>query len=163
MLFEGSAKLVSSTIGLDYQKSKLLAEDLNDLLAAYQRLYIDTRGFHWNITGDRFFELHVKFEELYTDALMKVDEITERIKTLNQTPVDTFPAYLKRFTEGIEGLIDGREAIKIIVSELQVLLEKERSLLRLSDDVHDEATVALMSDYIREQEKLVGMYCTFFS
>ena len=163
MEFEGVEKLVRGGIALDYEKSKRLAEDLNDLLAAYQRLYIDTRRFHWNITGDRFFELHLKFEELYTDALVKVDEIIERIKTLHQTPVDTFPAYLKRFTEGVEGLIDSRSAIKVIVSELQVLLEKERSLLKLSDDAHDEATVALMRDYIREQEKLVWMYCSFFS
>ena len=81
-------------IGLDLAKSKELAEKLNVLLANYQLFYINARGFHWNITGDKFFELHLKFEELYTDALLKVDEIAERILTLGHTPLHSFTDYV---------------------------------------------------------------------
>ena len=51
-------------IGLDQEHSKMLAEKLNVLLSSYQVFYINTRGFHWNISGDKFFELHVKFDQL---------------------------------------------------------------------------------------------------
>ena len=68
-------------IGLSTVQSKHLAEKLNILLANYQIFYQNTRGFHWNITGEKFFELHLKFEELYTDSLVKVDEIAERMLT----------------------------------------------------------------------------------
>ena len=86
---------MKNAIGLDSERSKQLAIKLNDLLANYQLFYINTRGFHWNITGEKFFELHLKFEELYNDALLKVDEIAERIRTLDFTPLHSFSAYLK--------------------------------------------------------------------
>ena len=65
-------------IGLDAIKAKKLADLLNVLLANYQLFYINSRGFHWNIKGEKFFELHLKFEELYTDTQLKIDEIAER-------------------------------------------------------------------------------------
>jgi starvation-inducible DNA-binding protein len=55
--------------------------------------YQNLRGIHWNIKGRAFFDLHVKFEELYNDANMKVDEIAERILTLGETPLHTFDDY----------------------------------------------------------------------
>ncbi len=86
---------MNSQIGLDDKKSKLLAEKLNFLLANYQLFYTNARGFHWNITGEKFFELHVKFEELYNDAFLKIDEIAERILTLGYTPVHSFSEYIR--------------------------------------------------------------------
>jgi len=64
-------------------------------LSNFQGYYQNLRGIHWNIKGKRFFDLHVKFEELYTDANMKVDEIAERILTLGETPLHTFEDYMK--------------------------------------------------------------------
>ncbi len=69
-------------IGLDTEKTQSLANALNDLLSNYQIFYMNVRGYHWNIKGDNFFELHAKFEELYDDLLLKIDEIAERVLTL---------------------------------------------------------------------------------
>ena len=81
-------------IGLDPQSSELLADKLNELLANYQLFYINTRGFHWNIKGEKFFELHAKFEELYNDLFLKIDEIAERILTLGHTPLHSYEDYM---------------------------------------------------------------------
>ena len=66
-------------IGLDTKQAEDLVNELNELLANYSVFYQNVRGFHWNIRGERFFELHVKFEELYNDLFLKIDEIAERI------------------------------------------------------------------------------------
>jgi starvation-inducible DNA-binding protein len=84
-----------NAIGLDEKKSQQLATKLNNLLANFQLFYMNARGFHWNIKGEKFFELHVKFEELYTDALVKIDEVAERVLTLNHTPMHAFSDYVK--------------------------------------------------------------------
>ncbi|MFP3527074.1 ferritin-like domain-containing protein, partial [Pantoea sp. SIMBA_072] len=68
-----------SVIGLDQKKAEQLGDKLNELLSNYQVFYMNVRGFHWNIKGERFFELHAKFEETYDDLLLKIDEIAERI------------------------------------------------------------------------------------
>lgn len=84
-----------NSIGLNKTKSKSLAGKLNELLADYMVFYQNTRGLHWNIKGEKFFELHVKFEELYTNLLLKVDEVAERILTLGAVPLHTFEDYKK--------------------------------------------------------------------
>jgi starvation-inducible DNA-binding protein len=58
-------------IGLNTEDAKKLSDSLNDLLANYQVFYTNVRGFHWNIKGEKFFELHLKFEELYDDLVVK--------------------------------------------------------------------------------------------
>lgn len=149
-------------IGLEPANTKKLAELLNDLLANYQVFYMNVRGFHWNIRGEKFFELHAKFEELYTDALVKIDEIAERILTLGVTPLHNYSAYLKESDiKEHTGVSDGFVAVEFVLEGFRILLVKERELLRLSAETDDEGTNALMSDYVREQEKSVWMYSSF--
>lgn len=151
-----------SAIGLDIKKSKKLAEKLNDLLANYSIFYQNTRGYHWNIKGDKFFELHLKFEELYNDLLLKIDEVAERILTLGYNPNHNYSDY-RKVAEVKESrqVSDGKKAVKNILDSFATIIGLQRELLDLSDDANDEGTNALMSDYIREQEKLVWMYSAF--
>jgi starvation-inducible DNA-binding protein len=149
-------------IGLEVDQAQLLATKLNQILADYSVFYQNTRGFHWNIKGEKFFELHLKFEELYTDLQVKIDEIAERILTLGHTPWHTFETYTKNSNIAqAENVVDGVEAVKNLVSSFAILLPAQRELLELSGEAGDEGTNALMSDYIREQEKLVWMYSAF--
>ncbi|TDH29013.1 DNA starvation/stationary phase protection protein [Segetibacter sp. 3557_3] len=149
-------------IGLDTDKSQQLSQKLNILLSNFQIFYINARGFHWNIKGEKFFELHAKFEELYTDALVKIDEVAERILTLGNIPLHSFTDYVKTATISEKtNISEGKAAVYEVVEGFQNLLAIERELLELSDDARDEGTNALMSDYIREQEKQVWMYSAF--
>lgn len=84
-----------NAIGLDSIKSEELSNKLNELLANYSTFYQNTRGNHWNIKGQKFFEFHLKFEELYNDFLLKIDEVAERILTLGLTPKHNYTKYLK--------------------------------------------------------------------
>jgi starvation-inducible DNA-binding protein len=153
-----------NSIGIDTSQSKLLADQLNMLLANYQIFYMNARGYHWNIKGDKFFELHVKFEELYTNSLLKIDEIGERILTLGQVPVHAFSDYIKMSSiKETRNVSDGKKAVEHILNSFTTLLTLERKLLDLSAKAGDEGTNALMSDYIREQEKLVWMYSSFLN
>lgn len=151
-----------NAIGLSEKQSNELAESLNELLANYQLFYQNSRGFHWNIKGDKFFELHVKFEELYTDALVKIDEIAERILTLGYVPLHTFSDYLKLSSiKEAKNLSDGKKAVTNVLYGFKVLLHIERKILALAAKASDEGSNALMSDYIREQEKSVWMYSAY--
>lgn len=153
-----------NNIGLDEKASQTTAVGLNDLLSNYQLFYMNLRGFHWNIKGKKFFELHLKFEELYNDALIKVDEIAERVLTLSATPLHSFKKYLETSDiKPAENVTDGETAIDSILEALKILLSKERAILAIAADANDEGTVALMSDYIVQQEKLVWMLSAYKS
>jgi starvation-inducible DNA-binding protein len=153
-----------NTLGLDKQKAINLANMLNDLLANYQILYTNVRGFHWNVRGEKFFELHVKFEELYDDLIIKIDEIAERILTLGYNPEYRYSAYLENSTINESAQTqDGIKDVENIVESLSILIKKQRKILDASAEADDEGTNSLMSDYIREQEKLVWMYNAFLN
>lgn len=147
-----------NSIGLNAEKSQKLSNDLNLLLANFQRYYQNLRGIHWNIKGKRFFDLHVKFEELYTDANMKVDLLAERILTLGGVPQHTFEDYIENSKVPIgKNITDDEQSIRLIVNSLSELLRIERSILETSADANDEGTNSMMGDFISEQEKTVWM------
>ncbi|MGF1556982.1 Dps family protein [Paucihalobacter sp.] len=148
-----------NSIGLNENKAKDLANDLNNLLANFQVYYQNLRGVHWNIRGKRFFDLRVKFEELYTDANMKVDAIAERILTLGSTPLHTFDDYAKVAKVPVgKNVSEDEKSVKLVVDSLTELLNIERAILHKSDELNDEGTNAMMSDLITEQEKTVWMF-----
>jgi starvation-inducible DNA-binding protein len=156
--------MTKNLIGLNVEKSKVLAEGLNELLADYMIFYQNTRGFHWNIKGEKFFELHLKFEELYNDLIIKVDEIAERILTLGITPLHTFADYKEQAkVDVVKNVSDGRACVQAVLDAFKIIIIKQRELLELSGDINDEGTNALMSDYIREQEKLIWMYTAYMN
>ena len=148
----------NTPIGLNPQVTAETVEGLNSLLADLQIFYQNVRGFHWNIRGAEFFELHAKFEELYTDLQLKIDEVAERILTLGGTPLHAMQDYVAGATiPAVKDVIDGVEAVRHCAAAFGVLLVRERGILALSDKANDEGTNALMSDYIREQEKTSWM------
>lgn len=153
-----------NAIGLDQDKSEKLASRLNELLANYSVFYQNTRGYHWNIKGEKFFELHLKFEELYNDLLLKIDEVAERILTLGYSPAHRYTDYhaVSQIKESAK-VSDGLKAVGEILESFKIIISIQRDLLTLSADAGDEGTNALMSDYIRAQEKLVWMYSAFLN
>ena len=151
-------------IHLNESAANNVVSALQQLLADYQVFYTNLRGFHWNIKGHGFFVLHSKFEELYDDAAEKVVELAERILMLGGTPVNKFSEYLKvaRVKE-VSDVSCGDDALKNILDTYSQFIAEERKLLSLASEAGDEATVALMSDYLKEQEKLVWMLIAYSS
>lgn len=151
-------------IGLDKEKSGQLVQQLNHLLANFQVHYQNLRGFHWNIKGKNFFELHAKFEELYRDAQEKIDLIAERVLTLGFVPLHSFSDYLAqaKIAEGKE-VFEDYQAINLLVESIQLLINIERKALVQAADLNDEGTITMLSDFIAEQEKTVWMFSAWLN
>ena len=144
----------TNSLGLPIKESEELVNELNGLLSNFQIYYQNLRGLHWNIRGKRFFDLHLKFEELYNDSQIKIDLIAERVLTLGGTPLHTFADYIENSKLQIGKNISKHvEAIQLILESLSVLLQVERVILAKAADINDEGTNSMMSDFIAEQEK----------
>ena len=151
-------KMKTNILGLPVKESEVIANELNILLSNFQVYYQNLRGIHWNIRGKRFFDLHVKFEELYNDAQIKIDLIAERVLTVGATPLHTFEDYIKNNTIAVgKNISVDEEAVQLIVNSLSHLLKIEREILTKSAEINDEGTNSMMSDFISEQEKTIWM------
>ena len=153
-----TTKMSTTILGLDKEKTAGLVNDLNGLLSNFQVYYQNLRGLHWNIKGKSFFELHVKFEEFYTDSQEKIDMIAERILTLEGNPLHTFSDYTALASVPVgKDISQDVEAVNLVVNSLSELLKIERQILDASDEANDEGTNSMMSDFIAEQEKTIWM------
>ncbi|MBF8458109.1 DNA starvation/stationary phase protection protein [Kaistella sp. G5-32] len=152
----------SRIIGLNETDCLQISEKLNILLANYSVFYQNTRGAHWNIKGDQFFTLHLKFEELYNNLVLKIDEIAERILTLGSTPNHNYSDYLtlSNIKESKE-VSDAKKDIENILASFKIVIDLQRELLDVTEKAGDEGTNSQMSDYITEQEKEVWMYNSY--
>ena len=153
-----------NSIGLPKNQTHQIVEELNVLLATYSVLYMNTRGFHWNIKGRDFFELHLKFEEIYNTLVVQIDEIAERILTLEGSPLHSFTNNVKySIVEECVHIKDGKEALRVIMESYTAIIVKQRDILKLAAEINDEGTVSQMSDYIKQQEKEVWMFRSYLA
>lgn len=149
-------------LGLGKETNLELAEKLNELLANYHIYYQNLRAFHWIIKGVNFFQLHAKFEELYTQALVKIDEIAERILTLGHTPLHTFSDYVRvSAVKEAQNLTGDRETVSVTLDNISTLIQLERNILRLAGESNDEGTLGLISTDLNENEKTHWMLRAF--
>ena len=143
-------------------KTENTINSLNVLLSNFQLYYQNLRGFHWNIKGPQFFELHVKFEEFYNDTAIKIDDTAERILTLGGVPLHTFEDYLKHSEiKSAKNLHEATTILESIWESNQVILSKIYETIEIADDNNDEGTQDLLSPMVSELEKtnwMVGAY-----
>lgn len=137
---------------------------LQQLLADFQVFYTNLRGVHWNVKGKDFFVLHAQFEKLYDDAAEKADEIAERILMLGGVPAHNFSEYLKTSKVKETGYVSsGDEGLKNVIETYSYFIASERAIIKQAGETGDEATIALFTDYIKEQEKMLWMLSAYYS
>ena len=139
--------------------SKQLIAGLNQLLSDFHIYYQNTRGAHWNIKGPRFFELHVKFEELYTEALTNIDEIAERILTIGGRPHHALETYLEHSNiKSVKDESNDEALVKMIVDNLTTLISQENQVKEMAVEAGDNETEDMMIGLVNVQEKTLWMF-----
>ena len=150
-------------IGLEEVKIKPVVDHLNDLLANYHIHYQKLRGCHWNVRGKSFFTLHVKFEELYTNAIATIDELAERILTLGKAPLSTYSQYLSvsKIQETPTENVEDVELVTAILEDFATLIEAEREIMKITEDSGDDGTNDMINKFMQFKEKNTWMLRAF--
>jgi len=145
-------------IGISEADRVKIAEGLKRLLADSYTLYLQSHNFHWNVTGPQFRELHLMFEEHYTELATAVDEIAERIRTLGVPAPGTYQSFaaLSSIKE-VEGVPAAKEMVEILTGGHERVVKTCREVLALAQEGNDESTAALVSDRMRIHEKTAWM------
>jgi starvation-inducible DNA-binding protein len=147
-----------SYLNLNKEKTHRTATELNILLSDLHLYYQKLRNFHWNIVGKNFFDLHVKFEEMYNDAKLKVDEVAERILTLRFQPVSNFSDYLKSSNlQESPSEISDIEMVKALLKDHGLIIKQMQQVVEKADAAGDEGTIDLIGAYIADMEKTSWM------
>ncbi|MGD1903511.1 MAG: Dps family protein [Geitlerinemataceae cyanobacterium] len=145
-------------IGIEEKARAEIAEGLSRLLADTYTLYLKTHNFHWNVTGPMFNTLHLMFEEQYNELSLATDTIAERIRTLGYPAPGTYRQYAAMTSiPETEGVPEATEMIRLLVEGQEAVVRTARTLLPLTDEVHDEPTADLLTQRMQVHEKTAWM------
>ena len=145
-------------IGIKEQDRIKIAEGLKRLLADSYTLYLQSHNFHWNVTGPQFRELHLMFEEHYTELATAVDDVAERIRTLDVPAPGTYKSFAELSSiKEIEGVPAAKDMVEILTQGHQQVVKTCREVLSIAQEANDESTASLVSDRMRIHEKTAWM------
>lgn len=148
----------SINIGIDQAQMKKVGDALKVVLADTYTLYLQTHNFHWNVTGPQFRELHLMFEEHYTELAVAVDDVAERIRTVGEVAPGTYKAFsqLGNIKE-VEDVPAAMDMVKILLNSHETLIKTCRDALAIAQDADDESSIGLLSDRLSVHEKTAWM------
>lgn len=150
--------MTSINIGIPEADRLKIAESLKKLLADTYTLYLQTHNFHWNVTGPQFRELHLMFEEQYTELATAVDDIAERIRSLDVVAPGTYKEFAQlSAVKEVDGIPPSKEMVDILTAGHETIVQSCRNVLKNSQAADDESTTSLASDRMRVHEKTAWM------
>jgi len=150
--------MTSIDIGINQADREAIAEHLKSLLADSYLLYLQTHNFHWNVTGPMFNQLHLMFEEHYTELAVAVDDIAERIRSLDVPAPGTYKAFsqLSSINE-VDGVPSAEKMIELLTKGHAQVIKTCGAALKIAQNADDESSAALISDRMRIHEKTAWM------
>ena len=121
-----------------------VVEALKNLQANVVTAYFQIHGYHWNVEGVLFPEMHAKFLEIYEDVYDSIDDVSEMLRKLN-TPA---PFQLQDFIDNrtIEFIYVGsnpRDQIESFLISNEIILN---SLLTVHQAAEAVQEIGIASD-----------------
>ena len=145
-------------IGIDAAGRENSAAAVSRLLADTYTLYLETHGYHWNVEGPHFQQLHVQFMEQYTEMWTAVDDLAERIRALGQYAPSSYSEMGRLSTLKEEtGKPDWKTMVKNLAEGHEKVAKTAREVLRVSEEVGDDATADVVTPRITLHEKTAWM------
>jgi starvation-inducible DNA-binding protein len=139
-----------------------LEQLLNREVANFNVLYVKIHNYHWYVKGEQFFALHVKFEELYDDITLKMDEVAERLLAIKGSPSATMKEYLELSTiQEATGKEDTRGMVQTLIEDFATVSEELTEGIELAEEASDQPTADLLTGIRADLEKHQWMLRSF--
>ncbi len=149
---------MSVNTGPSAKDRKTVAEGLSKLLADSYAVYLKTHGYHWNVRGPNFSQLHTLFMAQYTEMWTAIDEIAERIRALGELAPQGYGAFgnLSAIKDG-DPAKNAEAMLKDLIESHEVLIATLYANLPAAQEAGDEVSASLISDRLTAHEKHVWM------
>ena len=147
---------MKTSIGLSAQQLKISTDILSTVLADEVTLYIKTRKFHWNVSGESFMELHKLFEHQYKEIEEVIDEVAERIGKLGSVTIGTMNQYAKmtRLKEWPDEYPVRMKMIEELLEDHETVIKELRQDIDKCDESGDAGTTDFLTGIMMEHETI---------
>lgn len=147
---------MKTSIGLSEEQLKTSTDMLSTVLADEVTLYIKTRKFHWNVSGESFMELHKLFEHQYKEIEEVIDEVAERIGKLGSATIGTMKQYAKmtRLKENPDEYLTRLKMVEELVEDHETVIKELRVDIEKCDKSGDAGTTDFLTGVMQEHETI---------
>lgn len=144
-------------IGLSDKNLQSINKLLSGVLSDAMVLYIKTRKFHWNVSGNSFMELHKLFEQHYTELETAIDEIAERISKLGSPTIGTMQEFMQMATlKESPGKYPNQTAMinELLSDHEKVVVALRKGIDDCDEKYKDVGTADFLTDLMKSHETL---------
>lgn len=142
--------------------NKTLIDQLNELVSTYSVLYTKLHNFHWYVTGPSFFTLHEKFEQLYNEVTLNLDEIAERILSKGGKPVATLKEHLEiSLIQEATGSETAEEMVQATINDFKTISQALKEAMETAAEEGDDRTEDMLNAMYQSLEKHTWMLSAF--
>ena len=135
-----------------------LNNQLNELVATWSVLYTKLHNYHWYVNGPSFFTLHTKFEELYNEVTLNLDEVAERILSRGGKPVATLKEHLEiSLIEEATGNEVTEEMVESTIEDFKTIMKALKNAMNTAAEEGDDRTEDLLNANYQSLEKHTWM------
>ena len=149
---------MSVNTGPSAKDRKAVADGLSKLLADSYAVYLKTHGYHWNVRGPNFSQLHTLFMAQYTEMWTAIDEVAERIRALGELAPQGYGAFgnLSAIKDG-DPTKNAEAMLNDLIESHETLIATLYAALPSAQEAGDEVSASLISDRLTAHEKHVWM------
>jgi starvation-inducible DNA-binding protein len=139
-------------------KATPLTEILNLQVANWSVLYAKLHNYHWFVKGENFFDLHNKFEELYTEAGLHLDVVAERILALRSKPTATLKEHLALSSiKEAKGNESPNQMVAQVVEDFELITKELTNGIEAAEGQADQPSADMMIKIRSSLEKHIWM------
>ena len=149
-----------TNIGIDDKNRDQVGKILNRVLADEYVLYTKTRGYHWNVVGPQFNDLHKFFEGQYEELQDIIDDVAERGRSIGVHALGSLQEMLdeKSLEEDTTKGADSKHMLRSLLSDHEAIIRKLRVDLEKAAEKHkDMVTSDFLTGRMEKHEKMAGM------
>ncbi|MCM3665939.1 DNA starvation/stationary phase protection protein [Mesobacillus subterraneus] len=138
---------------------KDVIQAVNQQVANWTVLYTKLHNYHWYVKGRHFFTLHVKFEELYNEAGIIIDEFAERILALEGKPVATLKECLDLSTiKEAKGNEKEEDMVSQLHDDFSKIVDELQEGIEIAEQEEDAATADMLTEVKKSLRKHMWMF-----
>ena len=141
---------------MDRKEKPTVIEALRREEANAVQLYLQYKGYHWNVAGPMFRDLHTMFDENANRVLETVDELAERLRILGVPAEYTLDALRRSATLLEEAPLPAtpKEMVeRLVASHRLVIRDLKKGFQRANED-GDVGTADLFTRAVQIHEKM---------
>ena len=144
-------------IGIDAKARKKVAASLEQVLTDTYALYAKTHGYHWNVEGPRFSQLHLLFETQYNELWAALDLMAERIRALGHYAPSGESIAGKTVIKADTSVPNEDGMLANLAAGNEAVVKAARAALKTAEEAGDQATADLMTERVSAGEKAAWM------